>query len=660
MTPEHEHFADLATRTLDASPDLREEARAEVLGRLAHGRGGIEDATARLESKRPRAWWKSGGWGMVALVALAVWAALLARQGVSETRQLHGVILFGVGLDYEDRLRESLDPAVRDFVYAGIGSDAEVVANLQRQWELHPDELGIYEELAHRSLALRQELPPGFAETWRRMDPGNGLWYYLEAVGKNEEWKRSGPPAGETHSREVIHLLRQSAAAPRFTSYLPELRNRRLSHFPPAGTLAVETEQFLFTISALWAPAVRYEREAVLVYGKAAQQAVAEKDAVELAVLIASWERFIGRLAASRTTMLEFIVPASGWNETGKILLQASRDLGLREQELRLDELGLEFAAYQSAWRGTAVDPRPMSSLARVLYVRSLEPLDPLLFAPGLHAEYALVDRMTGLAMTMVVLVFLTGVLIESIRRGRRVNGLADGLGTLFRTSDFLWVAGLGIVLPVAWYLGITRGTPLGLRDIGFSHYKPQPALIQAGAALVFALLMTVRVVRGRLAARAGYLALVPARPWVGWTMAGIAAAVIPLAGGVRWLSGNEERYLQAVAATGGLPLLWLLWEAGSVAFASRDQALGGVLLCRRMMPPLALLAALPLACWTPLLSAERHWHARDPISRANREHGGMSIGEARATQEMRARILVAFPSASGAPAGTPSALTPD
>jgi hypothetical protein len=194
------------------------------------------------------------------------------------------------------------------------------------------------------------------------------------------------------------------------------------------------------------------------------------------------------------------------------------------------------------------------------------------------------------------------------------------------------------------------RWTPLGLRDIGMTVYSPRPIFIQAGAALVFTLLMIVQVTRWRIAKRAGLLALKPARPWIGWTMTVVAAAVILMAGGVRWLTGNEMRYLQSVAATGGLSLLWLMWEAGSVLFASRDQALGGVLLCRRVMGPLTLLAVLLFAIWVPLSATERDWLARDQLSRADRVNGGMTFMEERVVNRLREYFLEAFPEARIAP----------
>ncbi|HEY1121527.1 MAG TPA: hypothetical protein VGE67_07990 [Haloferula sp.] len=645
MTPEQERFADLATRPLEVLPELREEARAEVFGRLAHTGADTAEASVTLESKQPRSSWRLARFSAVAFIFLGLCAVWQLRYALPEARTLQGVMSFGSTLDPPDRLRERLDPETRDFVYASIGSDHEATTNLQKQWELHPEELGIYEELVHRRIAAKQGLPPDFSQTWRRLDADNGLWLYLEAVGKNEEWKAKGPPAGEAFCRETLDLLRQSTSAPRFKSYLPELRARRLAMLGPTEILSEEVEVLLYSISALWAPTIRHQIDAVLTFGKAARQAVAEKNSAELAALIKAYERLPGRLAANGNTLLDLSPPAASWNEAGN-MLQASRDLGLREEEARMDELGKQFADYRTAYRGSRLDSKPMSSLAQVLTVAQPSELviETSVFEPGRRVEYAVVERMSALVAAIVVLLFFAAASIESFRRGRRINGLAAGLSPLFLTIDLLWILGLGVAMPVLWYLGIAQWTPLGLRDIGVAYYPPRPLLIQEGAALVFTLLMIVQTARWRVAKRVGFLALKPARPWIGWTMAAIAALVIPLVGDVRWLSGNETRYLQTIAAMGGMPLLWLMWEGGVVIFSPGSHALGGVLLCRKMVMPLAALAALLFAAWVPLLRSERHWHARDQVTRADREHGGLTLLESRVTEKMRDRFRKAFP----------------
>lgn len=662
MNPEHKQFAELATRTLESHPELLDEARAELLGRLAHGNPEprrLLEASARLKSQPPGRGKRLALFAVLAVLALGIFIALKVRQAIPEIKVSTWALGNAIDFDTDEELRALLTTEQRDFVFAGIGSDAEAIPKLERQWQLHPNELGILEELAHRHLAARQTLPPGFSDSWRRSDPDNGMWLLLEAMGTHLEWKRAGSPGGDPLHLDISRLLKQAASAPHYTSYLPELRKKRLSMFPPTPTMAEENRVLLYSISTLWRPTYRIQEDALKTgINDEPTRLVASKDADGLRELNQAWVKLVGRLTASSGSAMELTMALVLVQDSGRVLQAAAKDLGLTDPERDdIDQKLTLPAAVRSASRPSP-DTRPMSSLGRIMLIGSGPDVlnSSAEFEPGRRVEYAVVERVTCLATAVLVLLFLTGAGIESFRRGRRLNGLADGLRPLFTRADLAWTAALGLVLPAFWYLGITRFTPLGLRDIGLSYYDPPPALIQAAAALVFALLMTVQTARWRITRRAGFLALRPRFPWIGWTMAGIAAAVIPLTGVVRGMTGNETRVLQAIAATGGLPLLWLLWEAASVVFSPRDQALGGVLLSRRLIHPFAVLAAVLLGAGIPLRAVERHWHARDPLTRADRENGGMSLWDARIVEALRSQILDVFPDDTRAPSGTGSA----
>lgn len=661
MSPGREHFAELATRTLENHPELQDEARSELLGRLAHGDpepGRLLEASSRLKSHPPGRGKLLSVFAVLAVLALGISIALKVRQAIPEIKVSAWALGNAIDLDADEELDALLTAEQRDFVFAGIGSDTETIPKLERQWQLHPEERGILEELAHRHLAARQTLPPGFSESWRRRDPDNGIWLLLEAVGKHLEWKRAGSVTGDPLHLEITGLLQQAAQAPRFEPRLPELRRKRLSMFPPTASMAGENRVFLYSISALWCPTYRLRHDALKTgINDEANRLVIAKNPEGLRQLIQDWEKLAGRMASGSSTLLDLTIAQNFARESGRILQTASKDLGLTDEESEISRKLVLLSSVRSA-PSSPPDPRLMSSLARIMYVGSAPNVitDPVEFEPGRRIEYAVAERMSCLAAAFPVMFFLAGATIESFRRGRRLNGLADGLRPLFTPAELAWTTGLGLAFPALWYFGITRFTPLGLRDSGLCYYNPPPALIQAAAVLVFSLLMIVQALRWRITRRAGFLALWPRFPWIGWTMAGIAAAVIPLTGVVRGMTGNETRTLQAIAASGGLPLLWLLWEAASVVFSPRDQALGGVLLSRRLIVPSAVLAALLLGAGVPLRAVERHWHARDPLTRADREHGGMTLWESRLVEAHRNQILEVFAGEARPPSGTGSA----
>jgi hypothetical protein len=663
MNPEHERFAELATRTLENHPELQDEARAELLGRLAHGDpepGRLSEASARLKSRPP------GRGSLLATLAvlalLSISTGLLVRQEIPEQKDSLWAIKNGPTPYAVDDLLQtlvvSLTTEQRDFVFAATGSDVEALAKLERQWQLHPDELGILEEFAHRHLAARETLPPGFSESWRRSDPDNGMWLLLEAMGKHLEWKRAGSVTGDPMHREISSLVKQAARTPRFASYITEIRNKRLSMFPPTSNLAEENRVLFYSIFVHWHKtwSLSLDLQNTGFYDETTRL-VATKDGEGLRELIKVWEQLSGRLVNGNSSNYELSAILNLVKGIGRKLQSASKDLGLTNEESEIRRKLALVSTIRSA-SPSSTDPRHLSFQAQLMFDRSDPNVisDPAEFEPGRRVESAVADRIICLAAAFLVQLFLAGAAIESFRRGRRLNGLADGLQPLFTPADLAWTTGIGLVFPALWYFGITRFTPLGLRDFGLTLFDLPPVLIQTAAALVFSLLLIVQTGRWRITRRAGFLALRPRLPWIGWAMAGIAAAVIPLTGVVRGMTGNETRVLQAIAATGGLPLLWLLWEAAAVIFSPRDQALGGVLLSRRLIAPFAFLAALLLGAGIPLRAVERHWHARDPLTRADRENGGLTLWEARIVDALRSQILEVFPDAAHPSSGTQSA----
>jgi hypothetical protein len=235
---------------------------------------------------------------------------------------------------------------------------------------------------------------------------------------------------------------------------------------------------------------------------------------------------------------------------------------------------------------------------------------------PDRLAEYVVADRFTAVTGVLVAFFIMVGAFIEILRRGALPRGLACGLAPLFRSSDWVWLFGLGLVFSVAWWAGLTWLSPLGCRDIGLTYFKfnrfptMQPWLSQGLGGLVLILVMLVQTARWRWAKRGAFLALRPERMWIGWTMATVAALFIPAQGIVRYLPAHEVKFLLYGSAAGGIPLLWLLWQATMGIFTSNENALGGQLMLRVLMPAVIAMALLLLGAVPLLRKYERHWVA--------------------------------------------------
>lgn len=304
-----------------------------------------------------------------------------------------------------------------------------------------------------------------------------------------------------------------------------------------------------------------------------------------------------------------------------------------------MDAVGAVVAADTAgtmAPRFIPIDARSMSTLARRQASFSHPPRASNNYEPGRWAEHVAAERFFTLISAVLVMFPLAGVSLESFRRDKRVNGLADGLNPLFRGADMARIIGLGGGVPLLWYWLVTRLTPFGCRDIGMTFFQPiPPVAIQWVATLLLSGVLMLQAGQWRLKAQLGFLGLGKKGHVAGWIVAGIAALIVPLAGSVRWLSGGEKEFLQGVAAGCGIPLLWLVWQAGAVLFSASGSALGGVLLSRRLITPLAVVCLILLGLQPMLLSVEQSWLAKDTVTRIDRSRGGIPVGEADAVEQL-------------------------
>lgn len=643
-------FIELATRPLEAQPEVRDEARGELMGRLSHacpaGGPALDAATARLEETKPRRW---GGQAIAMAIALLVLGAIAVLEGFSTFAEAQ--TSFGLMSGDRAAIKDAahLRPEQREFA-KGFGTpNNRATLDFGKLRESFPDDPVIYEGFVDQEYSARHAPPTGYRETWQRIDPGNGVWPFKIAMAKMDTAVDPGPSTvrDETAFREAWEALDETVAAERFSSHGMELRRRFLELIKEPKGLMGQAGLFAVT-QQLDYSYFSYTSAQALTKGFEIQAARLEaaKDEPGLHRLIETWEK-IARMtvadAAAQTQMFNM----NRLLDARDGLLDVATRMGATADKERLERID---KALDSAGFGGMTHTREMGMTARA--AGGIYPVHqhPEVFTPGRKAEYAFFDQLVVLLALLGLLVVGMVVCIESVRRGKRVNGLADGLGPLFRTADHLWIAGLGIALPLAWYLGITRLTPLGCRDIGIIEFDFPPSLIQSLAAYLLFGVMVIQTARWRITRRARFLALGSRRLIVGWITALLPAAVIPLTGSVRDISGATDDFLMAMALTCGIPLLWLLWQGGAMLFSPGSSALDGVLLARKVAWPLVGLITLLVASHPLLRAIEQKWIARDEISRCDPAKGGITQMEWLSNQKTTESFLKALRSADDPP----------
>ncbi len=640
-------FLQLATRPLAENEAAREAAADELTSRIAHAgqdEGAIQKATVRLETKRPAPAWRLPLGTGVALASLAIVLGFLVPQHWQEARLLQPIHRRGADWKFREGLFAAMGPAgddvpLRATYYLDRDVWMEQVAALLEEDPSDPARYRYYAQWFNPSI-----LPPDYEKRWKELDPANALWP-VNAANALAEMALESDSANkvivndETRFGQAMMFFHQAAGCDHARSLCPQIQARQLRSFSSDGSLKslcmenalrgqVGTDQ-------LWLYSL------LKVIGIQADRLVAAGDKQGLETLVKDLHKVLILAAKDRSGAQDIILVSQ--LRTAHPLAVHCTTMGLTDEVEwleRVNDLALSSRARPVVPPDLSRQEASLNRSATTVRGVSAEELKPARLG-----EYAAADRFTAVFGALIGFLLLAASLIEIRRRGAGGRGLARGLMPLFRASDWAWLFGLGLAFPAAWWIGIVRLSPLGCRDIGLTHFKimMQPWLSQSLGGLVFLLVMLVQTARWRWGKRGAFLALRAERLWIGWTMALVAALFIPVQGIVRYLPSHEMQFLLYGSAAGGIPLLWLLWQAGMGLFTPRENALGGQLTTRVLAPAWIAMSLVMLGVIPQLRKSERSWLARDELSKRDPEGTGYTMLERRRLDPIRERLLKAL-----------------
>ncbi len=644
MTPEVERFLDLATRELEAQPELRDEARGELMSRVNHQGMPLEmldlgepigrlESTKRQRSRVRRALYLAGF--LVLLMGMGVGIGFMVRNAVFliQVQMLeHRYGLFGGG-DLSKEL------AVEKWV-KGIAPDLLFHSSISEETsallEEYPDDRMIF---AQHLLRLRRES----GSSWRmteadlaraeRLDPGNGLYSYIQidshidrAFGVRASSRSSLSPSvvDEAEFEKALELFSQAAGAEFFSDYSGQLRRRQLETLPRADDLMKDELHIAFSeqVLCLFNHYSGYDSRVQRIIKTKVERLVKDGDAQGL---LALRDDLLGFSELLVVELQKGGVSGSGikdwirWN--AQEILNELDTLGQTNAHADLNKMvnqldSIEFT-YQARYPGGP--PSPTARLGRWQDTPAGLTRDEVV--PAGRTEWALAERVMVHSLSLVGLWLVLFTAFEAFRRKRLVKGLAKGLMPLFRWSDHLWIGGLGIVFPLVWYLGITRGTPLGMYDLSFEDLNEMALVVSAiqwAGAFVMGAIAMLWATYWRWEKRGGFLCLRGGGVFAGWILALLAAASVPLAGMARFITfKDEETMAMFLVGAGGLPamgLLWLLWIGIFNLCTPQTNALRANLVSRTVLG-WYLVAGFVLVAGAELLrQEERYWMSKDTL----------------------------------------------
>jgi hypothetical protein len=665
MTPEVERFLDLATRPLEASPGDREEAKGELMSRMAHGGVpyemlDLDEPLGRLEGAKPaktglrRSLLASGAFlltaAVVAVTAFLVWEILLMSQaGFIANRYSYGAL--GPGSEAVLKHARSVAPALPLGLHSIAGSSRETLEALEKT----PEDLAMLQEHIVRHVRAETgwiSYTTEEQEIIARLDPDNALWSLIRIAPLLSKATRS-PSAGghyygigstitsEPEFQEALRLFSEAALKPAYFDRSDSLKRRQLDAFPPARTLS----EFMIAtgFSGMASPPLNYSGSLGTLAKLHTTRLIAAGDRGGLVIFYLQWSQLSKTVVGS---------PESGetdYSGTFYQLVEVGR--WLREA---FDKLGMAAESADTVRQINVLErlttspltlPKEITDTAGLrLESEGRLPINLTLeeALPSRRVELSFFDRIVATSFSSLALVFAGLVAFETCRRSRIVKGMARGMMPLFRGEDHAWIAALGIALPWLWWWVITRMSPLGWREGGFE--EPWPTLVwtlQFSAGLVFAAVMLLQTARWRWGIRGGFLGLGVSLSWIGWGVAAVVALAIPVAGSLRYfvdsLSNDESGYfllgVTGMVACGGL---WLLWQGVMTLFTPRSGALRPNLAMRVTLPWAMTGVATLLASVVISAMVERHWFAKDPLFPASTSRTHVNALKERVAKEIR------------------------
>jgi hypothetical protein len=211
----------------------------------------------------------------------------------------------------------------------------------------------------------------------------------------------------------------------------------------------------------------------------------------------------------------------------------------------------------------------------------------------------------------------------------------------LLRPSDWVLLFIGGLVLPVLWYLFISRLTPLAAREWSVTVDSFIPLCGQFGS-LVAALIILPVLISGRLLEKRGaILRLNPRFSVLSWLATAAAIAAIPLFGAVPHDTPYSKGLLVISLVLAGNAILWIL--GALINLSCKSPSLRRATLIR-MVVPVWVAAMLVMALSIPFHYAEeQRWIQQDRLIEITADSPTVGRYEQLLTQVMRREILEAL-----------------
>ncbi len=585
---------------------------------------------------------------------LATWACAALALGIAIHRQMPDARMMRIyssitalALDDPDPLPPPPGLSEKERLLLGYGTDAQ-----RRLHQLVPENPAYYKEYASAYASEKNRFPNDFLETTAKIAPENAMFVYWAAAKRGDKavekkTKSSSGAASRFHQgvqlkalpteteytikdaaayAESLALLEKAAAMPDYTTYVNQLIAERAA--------LISTETF-----------VGYMHVLVVIYGTTAPELIAQRKVADLLsaraeelskagrkeeflALVKQREAFIAGMGRNpETHLIGELVYSVCVLSTATNFHAAAERLGLvdlTEIYRKQRDAMMEDKDFRDIRRATADTPIPAGRASALTHlalplvieqVRTPPPLEDTDLAPLRNLEHEFATRLGLSAIALLLLPAALAVFLFRFAITPMMRLPARRISRLLGARDWIWILALGVALPIAIFLIITRLTPLGGRGYGIHHFQfafPSVPLV----ALLFSLLIAPAfIIRLRLASLLAPFGirerLVPFASLAALTLLLLwALAAVP----VLESKTLSDRVLIGLAATPSLCIMLIFANALRAILSKPRARLSQAATTLAVLPAYAV-AIVALCLTLPIHSAaEKRWLSQEKL----------------------------------------------
>lgn len=668
-----------AVRPLEDNAEMRLSA-AGLLERLAKDDEIADEAIKRWEtvdSRKGRLTWRSVLYTVLILASAAVLAdgariLIHFENMISGMGGSHFVDFFHNSPKITEEEIASRLTTNQTRLLFGDFSNRPASERMKVLWDSEPENPAYFAEYVSVYMGVAGgKLPPDFLKTARRLDPENAWFTYLAAAARAKDAVKQHPQskaakaANATPEWDVLDpaalndslaLLRDARNQPKCETYQNELGRARVKLLP-TDTPAEVTFALGYRFGRSSAPEIALGSLASVMAAKA-WLCGEEMNQASFKELLIDANGFIRKRMETEIDSTLGVIMSQ--NAAYGFLLNAApaaRKLGLAEESAQLEPLLEAWNGRKAEFQTRTSDPNSdlirqhggnLSSLIGYPLSRRLRN-PPLLTLKDLEPG-RLMDHET-LAWTATYFVWATLTVAMGVVAAFRfwspalIRRLAGRLELLILPRDWMRIIGFGIILPIAWFVAVTRFTSLGGRELNMERndlstfYFDDPPLglaQQVGLALLM-IFSCGAASCWRLRMRTKSLGLVTAGSVSLIIPIACLAAFIPVCG---WSVVHSS---DAAAGTAwilaGISLGWLALIAFQSLFGQVQTRLRHGIVARMLVPCCAFAAILALSAAPFYKAMAFEWSTKDTLVRTSENFPSGSEFEHRLALQLRKEL---------------------